>query len=87
MPPSLLNFKLTCSSFVSLFITMISPIFLEYRQIGYLFSLRGVIVSLPIRYPLAPLFILPIVVSFFLCLAFVVFSFDFLVTVFSFFEM
>jgi len=87
IPPSLLNLKLISSSFVFLFFTTISPIFLEYRQTGYFLSLRGVIVSLPILYPFAPLLILPIVMSFFLCFLFVVFSLDFLMVVFSFFEM
>jgi len=87
IPPSRLNFRFISSSLVSLFFTMISPIFLEYLQIGYFFSFLGVIVCRPIRYPFAPLLILPIVISFFLCFLFTDFSFDFLVAVFSFFEM
>ena len=70
-----------------MFATTSSPIFFEYLQIGYFFSLRGVIVSLPIRYPFDPVLILPMVMSFFLCLALVVFSLDFFFAVFSFFEM
>ena len=87
MPPSLLKFKIISSSFVSLFFTMISPIFLEYLQIGYFLSFRGVIVSLPILYPFLPVFILPMVMSFFLCFALAVFSLDFFVVVLSFLEM
>ncbi len=85
MPPNLLNFRLI-SSFAPLFFTIISPIFFEYRQIGYFFSLFGVIFDLPILYPFEPVLILPIVVSFFLCLVFSIFSFNFFFVVFSFFE-
>jgi len=99
MPPSRLNFRVISSpitprfslaslSFeLTLFFTVISPIFLEYLQRGYFFSFFGVIVCLPIRYPFAPVLILPIVISIFLCLALAVFSLDFFVEVFSFFEM
>jgi len=87
IPPRRLNFRFISSSFVSLFFTVISPIFLEYLQSGYFFSFLGVIVCLPIRYPFLPVFILPIVISFFLCLALAVFSLDFFVDVFSFLEM
>lgn len=86
MLPSLLNFKLISSS-VSLPFIVISPILFEYRQIRYFFSLLGVIFNLPILYPFEPVLILPIVISFFLFLAFSIFSFSFFFIVVSFFEM
>jgi len=87
MPPSRLNFRMTSSSGVSLCFTVISPIFLEYLQSGYFLSFFGVIVCLTIRYPFEPVLILPMLISFFLCAAFVFFSLDFFVRVFSFLEM
>ena len=86
IPPSLLNVRVTSSSGVSLCLTKISPIFLEYLQIGYFLSFLGVIVSFPILYPFFPVLIFPMVISFFLCLALDFFSVDFLFAVFSFFE-
>ncbi len=87
IPPRRLNSNVTSSSGVSLFETRISPIFFEYLHIGYFLSFLGVIVTFPILYPFVPVFIFPIDLSFFLCVAFVLFSAAFRLAVFSFLEM
>ena len=71
---------------VSLFVTISSPIFLEYRQIGYFFSFFGVVIGLPILYPFEPALILPIATSFFLATFLSFFSVTFRFAVFSFLE-